>query len=191
MSIYSNYILFIFNSLCVLVSTCYNYYMLFLHTLEKKCIMGVPLHFFQVSQICIISSKDINLQYTSKVYCREWSDATEKDSLSTTFFLKKVLPRIFFKFSVTGVLFILGHISNKFNKGRVRSRCPVVFCKKGVFKSSQNSQENTCASVSFLIKFLKNKLLFKKQTLAQVFSCEFCEISNNTCFTEKLWATTV
>ena len=38
----------------------------------------------------------------------------------------------------------------------------------------QNSRENTCARVSFLIKFLK------KETLAQVFSCEFCEISKNT-----------
>ena len=36
---------------------------------------------------------------------------------------------------------------------------------------SQNSQESTCAKFSFLIKFIK------KETLAQVFSCEFCEIS--------------
>ena len=31
--------------------------------------------------------------------------------------------------------------------------------------------------------------LFKKETLAQVFSCEFCEIPKNTFFTEHLWAT--
>ena len=29
----------------------------------------------------------------------------------------------------------------------------------------------------------------KKETLAQVFSCEFCEISTNTFFTEHLWTT--
>ena len=29
----------------------------------------------------------------------------------------------------------------------------------------------------------------KKETLAQVFSYEFCEISNNIFFTEHLWAT--
>ena len=29
--------------------------------------------------------------------------------------------------------------------------------------------------------------LLKKETLAQVFSCEFCEISKNTFFTELLW----
>ena len=30
----------------------------------------------------------------------------------------------------------------------------------------------------------------KKEALAQVFSCEFCEISKNTFFTEHLWTTT-
>ena len=28
-----------------------------------------------------------------------------------------------------------------------------------------------------------------KKTLAQVFSCEFCEVSKSTFFTEHLWAT--
>ena len=44
---------------------------------------------------------------------------------------------------------------------------------------SQNSQENTCARVSFLNKGLRPATLFKKETLAQVFSCEFCKISKN------------
>ena len=39
-------------------------------------------------------------------------------------------------------------------------------CKKMFLKISQNSQENTCAFI-------------KKETLAQVFSCEFCQISKN------------
>ena len=39
-------------------------------------------------------------------------------------------------------------------------------------KTSQNSQENTCARVSFLIKL--QATLLKKETPAQVFSCEFC-----------------
>ena len=29
----------------------------------------------------------------------------------------------------------------------------------------------------------------KKETLAQVFSCQFCKISKNTFFTEHVWAT--
>ena len=37
-------------------------------------------------------------------------------------------------------------------------------------------QENICVRVSFLIK-----LQAKKEALAQVFYCEFCEISKNTC----------
>ena len=46
---------------------------------------------------------------------------------------------------------------------------------------SQNSQENICARVSFLIKLQAEPCNFiKKETLAQVFSCEFCDISKNT-----------
>ena len=56
---------------------------------------------------------------------------------------------------------------------------PEVFYEKKVFfEISQNSQENTCAC-NFI----------KKETLAQVFSREFCEISKNTFFTEHLWTT--
>ena len=43
------------------------------------------------------------------------------------------------------------------------------------------SQENICASVSFLIT-LQACNLINKETLAQVFSCEFCEIFKNTFF---------
>ena len=42
--------------------------------------------------------------------------------------------------------------------------------KKVFLESLQNSQENNCARVSFLIKL---------QALAQVFSYELCEISKN------------
>ena len=52
-------------------------------------------------------------------------------------------------------------------------------------KILQKSQENTCARVSVpeACNFIKN------ETLALVFSCEFCEISKNIFFTEHLWAT--
>ena len=72
-------------------------------------------------------------------------------------------------------------IQNKlFWKVKVRSSCPEVFCKKVFLEISQNSQENTCARVPFLIKL--QATLLKKETLAQVFSCEFCEISKITFF---------
>ena len=51
--------------------------------------------------------------------------------------------------------------------------------KKMVFqKLPQNSQESTCAKASFLT--------LKKDTPAQVFSCEFYESSKNTFFAEHL-----
>ena len=46
---------------------------------------------------------------------------------------------------------------------------------------SEISEENTCARVSFLIKLQAYTFNFiKKETLAQVLSCEICKISKNT-----------
>ena len=65
-----------------------------------------------------------------------------------------------------------------------------VLWKKVFFEISQNSQENTCARVSCWIRLQALGLqLIKEEALAQVFSCEFCDISKNTLFTEHLWAT--
>ena len=59
--------------------------------------------------------------------------------------------------------------------------------KKVFIEISQNSQENTCARVSFSIKLQASACHFiKKETLAEVFSCEFCKISKNIFFTEHL-----
>ena len=55
-----------------------------------------------------------------------------------------------------------------------------VFYKKMFLKISQNSQESTCALVSFLTKLLAKACNFIKETLAQMFSCEFYEIAKNT-----------
>ena len=55
--------------------------------------------------------------------------------------------------------------------------------KKVFLEISQNSQENTCARVSFFNKVAGvPATLLKKETLAQVFPCEFCKISKNTFF---------
>ena len=68
--------------------------------------------------------------------------------------------------------------SKSIKREAVAKRCSV---KKVFLKISQNSQENTCARVSFLIKLQAWGLqLFEKETLAQVLSCEFCEISKKT-----------
>ena len=66
----------------------------------------------------------------------------------------------------------------------------VVLWEKLFLEILHNSQENTCARVSFLIKLQAATCNFiKKETLAQVFSCEFCGISKNTFITEHLRAT--
>ena len=51
-----------------------------------------------------------------------------------------------------------------------------VLQEKVFLEISQNSQENNCNFI-------------KKETLAHVFSCEFCEISKTVFFTEQLRAT--
>ena len=43
--------------------------------------------------------------------------------------------------------------------------------------------------ISCNVAGLATLLKLKKETLAQVFSCEFCEISENIFFREHLWAT--
>ena len=60
--------------------------------------------------------------------------------------------------------------------------------KKLFLKISQNLQENTYAKVSFLIKLQAWACNFiKKETLAQVFSYEFCEISKNNRYRAKIF----
>ena len=67
-------------------------------------------------------------------------------------------------------------MKNSFYLIQAVTRC--VLWKKVFLEISQNSQENTCARASFLIK-LQACNFIKTETLAQVFSCEFCEISKN------------
>ena len=60
----------------------------------------------------------------------------------------------------------------------IAQRCSV---KKVFLEISQSSQENNCARVSFLIKLQASTCNFiKQENLAQVLSCEFCEISKKT-----------
>ena len=65
----------------------------------------------------------------------------------------------------------------KFTEAFVQ-RCSV---KKVFLEISLNSQENICARVCFLIKFQACNFI-KKETLSQVFTCEFSEIFKSTFF---------
>ena len=51
--------------------------------------------------------------------------------------------------------------------------------KFAFLKVSKDLFENTCAGVSFVIKLQSACKFIKKETPAQVFSCEFCRISEN------------
>ena len=63
----------------------------------------------------------------------------------------------------------------------MKSALDTVACgiKKMFLKMSQNEHENTYAKVPRC----------RPETLAQVFSYEFCEIFKNSVFTEHLWMT--
>ena len=66
------------------------------------------------------------------------------------------------------------------NPEAVARRCSV---KKVLLEILQNSQENTSTTVSLFPQVCN---FIKGETLTQVFSCEFCEISKNTLFREHL-----
>ena len=70
-----------------------------------------------------------------------------------------------------------------FAKFKGKHLCQSLFFNKvaDLLKISQNSQENTCARV-FFDKKESLSFFLKKESLAQVFSCEFCEIFKNTFF---------
>ena len=57
-----------------------------------------------------------------------------------------------------------------------RSSCQEVFCKKGAHGNFPKFKRKHLRHSLF---FNKVAALLKKETMAQVFSCEFCEISKN------------
>ena len=81
------------------------------------------------------------------------------------------------------IIYVPNNLTDKFQP-LDRSSNQRCYVRKGVLRNFANSQENTGVKVSFLIKSF-----IKKETLAQVFSCDFCEISRKTFFTEHLWTT--
>ena len=68
---------------------------------------------------------------------------------------------------------------------------PDVLCKKRSSEKFNKIHMKTLKPESLFLRKLQAQpaTLFKKETLAHVFSCKFCEISKNTIFTEHLWVT--
>ena len=76
-----------------------------------------------------------------------------------------------------------------------RSSHPRCSTRKGIFRSlTKFTEKDLCQSLFFnkatdlRLELYQACNFIKKEALAQVFSCEFCEISKNTFFTEHLWA---
>ena len=63
-----------------------------------------------------------------------------------------------------------------------RSSHPEVFCKKGILRNfAKFTGKNLSQSLFFnKVAGLRPATLFKKETLAQLFSCEFCKFLQNT-----------
>ena len=69
-------------------------------------------------------------------------------------------------------------VISKFTFNKIRTSRPEVFCKKGVLRNfTKFTGKHLCQS---LLPEACN--FIKKETLPQVFSCEFCKISKNTFF---------
>ena len=65
-----------------------------------------------------------------------------------------------------------------------------MFCQKGILKDFTKFTKKQMLQSLFLIKLQASACNFiKKEALAQVFRCEFCEIFKNSFFPEHLRAT--
>ena len=107
-------------------------------------------------------------------FCRD-STCNLPFFLDSTYYLSSCRDRTFY-LSFSMIIYAIFRSSHQ--------RCSTIL--KGVLRNFTNSQENTCARVSFLIKLQTSGLQFiKKESLAQVFSWE---ISRNTFVTEHVWA---
>ena len=68
-------------------------------------------------------------------------------------------------------------------KKRNRNSRPEVFCKKSVLRNfTKFTGKQLCQSLFFLKKKALACNFIKKETLAQMLCCEYCEISKNTFF---------
>ena len=127
------------------------------YTLREKCpntelflvrIWTLFTQWYLLVQIIFINKKTLTFNVTTREKfllcenCRAHTFNFQKRMKSiffwTNFFYKKYPTKYVWHLTDTLVIF--------------RSSRPEVFCKKGFLKISQNSQENTCARVSFLIK---------------------------------------
>ena len=104
------------------------------------------------------------------------------------FFARHLMPITFFRICFYFRDFFLGLskqrklLSEEWNELISRSSCPEVFYRKGVFRNfAIFTGKHLCKGL-----FFNTVAGLKKETLGQVFSCEFCKISGNTFFYRTL-----
>ena len=79
----------------------------------------------------------------------------------------------------------------KYQKQPLQKQPPEMFCKKGVLRNfSKFTRKHLCQKLFFnKVPIVRHATLLTKEALAQLFSCEFFEISKKTFFTEHLRTT--
>ena len=98
-----------------------------------------------------------------------------------------IFSTVFFKLYINDIPSVLDDTRNDIKRKvhLCRSSRPKVFCKKDALRNFPTfTGKHLCQS---LCSSLLGLQLYQKETLAQVFSCEFCQISERTFFTEQLW----
>ena len=120
------------------------------------------------------------------IYCFFTKSFFESFSWSDSIYLFKMLPVFGLPSLYTAQRFHAKYFLHLFGLSRSsRRRCSV---KKGILRNfAKFAGKHMCQTLFFNTVAGRLQLCYK-QTLAQVFSCKFCEISKNTFFIEHLWA---
>ena len=98
-----------------------------------------------------------------------------------------------FQFEPVSVKLTHPSYNNGSDQDEPQKQPPKVFCKKDGFRNfAKFTGKHMCQSLFFnKVAGLQPCKIIKKETLAQVIPCKFCEISKNTFFTEHIWVTTL
>ena len=134
---------------------------------HSHCNHETPKLFSRVSPTMCKKCFPLRISFVNEKPCKNlwiWSPLIKTSWTENFIFCK--MPRTDFELSWSNTL------SRNFRCSFgwfFRSSCPEVFCKKVFLEVSQNSQKSPVPECNFI----------EKETLAEVFSCEFCEISKN------------
>ena len=137
-------------------------------TFKKSSILGLRFPHSSLLNICLGKSSKFLMSSESSSF-----------SPATTTFLSVV-------FFIENVVFFRNKIRK--NTKSSRSRRPEVFCKKDALRNFPKfTGKHLCLRLFFnKVADLRSSNFIKRESQAQVFSCEFCEIFKNTFFYRTL-----